>query len=186
MRMLLLALVVLVPRHAEARAEQRPFPGRDASVHRSTGAHHHAGRHRHRAAHHAHRRVAAHHARHRVHVRSRDRISLAGLPAGLVRALNKVERACDGFRVISTFRPGARVAGSGRTSLHALHKAADFVVSRWRCAYAALRGFPGGLSIDPARVHHIHASYWPGGREWHARFAHYGSHHWPRTLAFGH
>lgn len=87
--------------------------------------------------------------------------------------------------MISTFRPGARVAGTGRTSLHASHRAADFVVRSWHCAYAALRGFPGGLSTDPGRVGHVHASWAPGGREWGARFAHGGGHGYARSRAAG-
>lgn len=128
-----------------------------------------------------HRRISSHsdrrrrHGVHRAdHRRHRDAsASTAGLPGPLVTALEHVQSSCAGFRIISTYRPGARVAGSGRVSLHALDKAADFVVTHWSCAYAALDGFRGGVSTDPGRVGHIHTSWDPGGREWGSRFAHY-------------
>jgi uncharacterized protein YcbK (DUF882 family) len=144
--------------------------------------HHHQGIHQHHSAH-AHRHAVrrAHHHRSAHAGRHSDRhtsTSTAGLPGPLVAALDRIKEACTGFRLISTFRPGARVAGSGRPSLHAFHKAADFAVTSWRCAYAALKGFRGGVSTDPGRVGHIHASWDPGGREWGARFAHWhGGHH---------
>lgn len=96
------------------------------------------------------------------------------LPVPLREWLDKVRVQCAGFRVISAYRPGARVAGSGRVSLHALKKAADFVVKDYSCAQKVLAKFPGGLSTDPHRVNHLHISYWPKSREWAARFAHGG------------
>jgi hypothetical protein len=104
-------------------------------------------------------------------------VSLAGLPGPLIAKVYEIEHGCPGFHVISAFRPGARVRGSGRISLHALHKAADIAGPNYPCAYAHLRDYPGGASIDPYVVHHIHLSWDPGGREWHARFAHWQPHH---------
>lgn len=99
------------------------------------------------------------------------------LPPPLKAMLHKIQDTCEGFKVISACRPGARVRGSGRISLHSSCKAADIVVRNYPCAYTALRGFPGGVSTDPGAVHHIHVSYSPQGREWGSRFAHYGSRH---------
>lgn len=98
---------------------------------------------------------------------------LAGFPAPLVRKVEEIIAAC-GSRVVSAFRPGARVRGSGRPSLHAIKRAVD-IVGAPKCAYAKLRTWPGGVSTDYGRVHHIHVSYSPQGREWHARFQHWYS-----------
>jgi hypothetical protein len=99
-------------------------------------------------------------------------VATAALPTPLQDALRRVAAACAGFRVTSACRPGAIVAGTNRTSLHASCRAADFHVANYACAYAVLRGFPGGVSMDAHRVAHIHVSYAPGSGEWGARFNH--------------
>lgn len=103
-------------------------------------------------------------------------VSTAGLPDPLKAILAKVQDSCAGFRVISGFRPGARVRGSGRPSLHGFHQAADFVVANYSCAFTVFRRekFAGGYSIDPGVVHHIHSSW--GGREHGRHFAHWQPH----------
>jgi len=88
--------------------------------------------------------------------------------------VGRVESACPGFGIISGFRPGAVVAGTHRTSLHALHRAVDIAGGSFRCAYSVLASFAGGMSTDAWRMRHIHLSWEPGGREWGARFAHGG------------
>jgi hypothetical protein len=100
------------------------------------------------------------------------RVATSALPMPLQDALRRVAAACAGFRVTSACRPGATVAGTNRTSLHASCRAADFQVANYACAYAVLRGFPGGVSTDAHRVAHIHVSYAPGSGEWGARFNH--------------
>ena len=104
--------------------------------------------------------------------------SLAGLPAELVSKVLELGTAC-GMRAISTFRPGALVAGTHIRSLHGFHKAADISGGDFSCAYAHLQGWPGGVSIDrlaggPVRDH-IHLSFAPGSAEWGARFCHLGA-----------
>lgn len=99
---------------------------------------------------------------------------LSGFPAPLVEKARELESTCAAT-IISGFRPGARVAGSGRPSLHSVRRAID-MRGGYSCMYAHLRDWPGGYSIDPGRVHHIHISYEPGGREWGAHFAHYSVH----------
>lgn len=101
-------------------------------------------------------------------------VATSALPTPLQNALRQVAASCSGFRVISAHRPGARIAGTGRPSLHASGRAADFVVRDYSCAYAILRSFPGGVSMDASRVSHIHVSYAPNGQEWGARFNHGG------------
>lgn len=101
------------------------------------------------------------------------RVSTGCLPDQLKAALAKVQAACPGFNVISANRPGSRVRGSGRTSLHASCQAADITVSKWSCASRVLKDFPGGMSTDPERVGHIHVSMARGSREYGSRFAHW-------------
>jgi hypothetical protein len=111
---------------------------------------------------------------HRHHLHDRVDVRLAGLPAPLVAKVHEIVDHCRGFHVVSGYRPGARIAGSGRVSLHALHRAIDIAGPNYHCAYARLRGWPGGVSIDAWRMHHIHLSWAPGSHEWHARFNHGG------------
>ncbi len=104
-----------------------------------------------------------------------SRLSLDGLPYQLTAKIQELESVC-GSRVISAYRPGARVRGSGRLSLHGFHEAAD-LAGNPGCIYAHLQGWPGGYSTDYGRVRHVHISYSPSsGREMGARFAHYSGH----------
>jgi uncharacterized protein YcbK (DUF882 family) len=117
-----------------------------------------------------------HGARRHYAVARRD-VSTAGLPRPLVAAIRRVQATCPDFRVISAYRPGARVRGSGRLSLHARHRAADIAGGNYRCAYRVLANFPGGMTTDAWRAKHIHLSWQPGGQEWGLRFAHGGGGH---------
>jgi hypothetical protein len=145
----------------------------------------HARRHKHHATRRHHRRgnLFDRYAKHRGGGGSVD---TSGLPGPLVVILDKIKVECPGFKIISTYRPGAVVAGTNRTSLHALWKAADFEVDKWTCAFKQLAGFPGGVSTDPTRVHHIHVSYSQQSHEWGARFAHHRPRHAVRHYAARH
>ncbi len=121
-----------------------------------------------------------HGVRHHHYAVRRNSVSTAWLPGPLVAAIRRVAVYCPGFHVISAFRPGARVRGTGRLSLHARHRAADIAGGSYGCAYRVLRDFPGGLSIDAGRTRHIHLSWDPGGREWGMRFAHGGHRRYAR------
>ncbi len=109
------------------------------------------------------------------------RLSLDGLPYQLAAKVQEIEQAC-GSRVISAYRPGARVRGSGRLSLHGFHEAAD-MQGNPSCIYARLQGWPGGYSTDYGRVRHVHISYSASGREMGARFAHWQPRHHHVRLA---
>lgn len=98
---------------------------------------------------------------------------LGGLPEPLKAFLTLVQNSCDGFTIISTFRKNAVVLGSGKRSLHADFKAADYQVRNPDCAMRLAKSFSGGHSIDYRAVNHFHASWAPGSREFHARFAHW-------------
>jgi hypothetical protein len=109
--------------------------------------------------------------------------SVGDLISTLRAKISEITSAC-GSRLISGYRPGARVAGSGHPSLHSVYpaRAAD-VEGNPSCIYSHLQGWSGGYSIDYGHVRHVHISYSPpgtgylAGMEWHARFAHYGSGH---------
>lgn len=119
-------------------------------------------------------RVASRHS-HRIRVKFRMRQTPAAPTDGMLRGVNfelasrarEIVTAC-GSRVTSGVRR-TRVAGSGRLSLHASGRAVD-LVGNPGCIYAHLRGWPGGVSTDYARVHHVHVSL--GGGEDGRRFAH--------------
>lgn len=104
-------------------------------------------------------------------VGKRARFSLAGFPAPLVAKVRELERKC-GSVITSAHRPGARVRGSGRLSLHHSREAVD-MNGNPRCMRVHLRGWPGGLSTDYHRVKHYHISYSFRGREWGSRFVHW-------------
>jgi hypothetical protein len=99
------------------------------------------------------------------------------LPASLRGALAEVRAACGRVDVVSTLRPHARIP-TGHVSLHAACQAVDFRPSKCGCAYRVLASWPYGLSLDCARMHHIHLSA-PGIRN-EGRFYH---HHVTTTLS---
>lgn len=88
------------------------------------------------------------------------------LPSDIRGALARASAAC-GIKVISTFRPGARIAGNGQRSMHATCRAADFTTGSPACVLRVLSGWHGKLSTDYARMRHFHID---NGRQ--ARFAH--------------
>lgn len=98
--------------------------------------------------------------------------NLSKTPVELRTFLNRVQDTCGTVTVISGFRPGARVAGSGRVSLHASGKAVDYQIKDTVCALKVAKGWPGGHSTDYSRVNHFHISWAPGSGEWKRRFVH--------------
>lgn len=127
----------------------------------------------------------------REHIGRLPGVSLAGVPSDLIGWLDKVRNDCTGFKAISACRPGARVRGSGRLSLHASCRAVDFQVASPSCAWAVLNPktgprFPGGLSNDYYRVAHFHVSWAKGSGEWGSRFAHYGGRSYARRYKARH
>ena len=83
---------------------------------------------------------------------------------------HELAEACHA-RVISGFRPGARVAGTNRISQHAYNHARD-LTGDYACIYRHLTAWPGGYSTDPSAVGHIHISL--GGPEDGKHFQHGG------------
>lgn len=93
-------------------------------------------------------------------------------PAAIRSQLAAVAAQCGPLEVISTFRKGAIVIGTGKPSLHRFcsddRGAADFRVRDYRCARKALANWKGGLSVDPFAVGHLHIDV----RKKALRFAH--------------
>ncbi len=95
-------------------------------------------------------------------------VSLAGIISPLAAKAQEIVGAC-GSTVISAFRRGARVAGTGKMSLHASGQAID-IRGNPSCVARYLASWSGGASYDYDRVGHYHISF--GGREHGQRFAH--------------
>jgi hypothetical protein len=120
-----------------------------------------------------------HHARpgvahlHRRHHQSSSDFTAASVHGPLAAKAREIVAGC-GSTVISGWRPGARIAGSGHASLHASGRAVD-IKGNPHCIYSHLQGWPGGYSVDYGAVQHVHVSL--GGFEDGLRFAHNGSHH---------
>ena len=93
-------------------------------------------------------------------------VNTSCLPMSIKAALAKADAAC-GVTVISTFRRNARIAGTRHSSMHASCRAADFTSRDYACAYRALAGWHGKMSMDAGRVKHVHID---DGR--YARFVH--------------
>lgn len=98
---------------------------------------------------------------------------LADLTPGLAAKAREILGACN-TKITSGYRRGARIAGSGRPSLHSTYpsQAVDLVGDP-KCIYARLKNWPGGYSVDYAAVRHVHVSLSSSGRERGARFVHY-------------
>jgi hypothetical protein len=107
------------------------------------------------------------------------------LPASIKAALATANAAC-GIRVISTFRPGAHIAGTNHVSMHASCRAADFTTRDYHCAYRALAAWSGKLSVDAWRVHHIHIDDGRYARFEHGRSRRYAKRHQHRRYARRH
>jgi hypothetical protein len=115
----------------------------------------------------------SHHAIHSPREPGAGSTSPAGASETLATKAQEIVASCHSS-VISAFRPGARVAGSGRASLHASGQAVD-IRGNPGCIYSYLHGWEGGYSTDYASVQHVHISL--GGREDGLRFVHHSSRH---------
>lgn len=86
------------------------------------------------------------------------------LPGALRARLSQVRSKFGSIRVVSTHRPGARIAGSGRRSLHSSCRAVDFVPPRGKygAVVAWLRAnHGGGVGTYSCGMHHIHIDNGP-------------------------
>ena len=91
------------------------------------------------------------------------------LPGTVKSTLSQIEKRFGRIQVVSTHRPGARIAGSGRTSYHASCRAADFDAPRGKHAAVVTwlkSNFSGGVGTYACGMHHIHIDNGPQVR-WH-------------------
>src|SRR5437016_3493319 len=98
--------------------------------------------------------------------RSWNSVGLGGISGTLAAKVSEIVASC-GSTVISGFRGGAHIAGSGHASLHASGRAVD-IKGNPGCIYSHLQGWPGGYSVDYGSVQHVHISL--GGFEDGIRF----------------
>ena len=87
------------------------------------------------------------------------------LPGSLQRTLSQIRAKFGPVRIVSTFRRGAIIAGTGRRSLHASCRAVDFHAPAGKRAavIAWLRAnHSGGLGVYGCSMSHIHIDN--GGR----------------------
>ncbi len=86
------------------------------------------------------------------------------LPASIKNKLAQIRKKFGPVRIVSTHRPGARIAGSGKRSYHASCRAVDFhppkgkygAVARWLKA-----NHKGGVGTYSCGMHHIHIDNGP-------------------------
>lgn len=100
---------------------------------------------------------------------------MAGVVEPLRAKAREIVGSC-GSTVISAIRHTYVAGTGGRLSLHASGRAID-IKGNPACIYSHLHGWPGGYSVDYARVQHVHVSYAPGGAEWGRRFKHHRGGH---------
>ena len=89
----------------------------------------------------------------------RPSTSQACIPQDLKRTIAEVERRFGSVRVISTNRPGAKIAGSGRRSKHADCRAVDFTPPRGKYGQVASwlkANHNGGVGTYSCGMNHIH------------------------------
>ena len=96
--------------------------------------------------------------------RSRASSSASCLPGVLRKRLSQIRSRFGAVKVISTFRRGARIAGTGRRSFHASCRAVDFVPPRGK--YRAVANWLkqnhfGGVGTYSCGMYHIHIDNGP-------------------------
>lgn len=105
-------------------------------------------------------------------------------PSHLVSALRQVEAQCGSAKIVSSYRRGATIRGTGRTSQHAFcngtNGAIDAVFSNRACALSALRKTRYTILTYGYSNHiHIGTDGWSNGRR--RGSVHVVQKHWPRV-----
>ncbi len=96
--------------------------------------------------------------------RARASNSASCLPGVLKRRLSQLRSRFGSIRVISTFRRGARIAGTGRRSYHASCRAVDFLPPRGKYRAVAnwlKKNHFGGVGTYSCGMYHIHIDNGP-------------------------
>jgi len=89
----------------------------------------------------------------------RPSTSVSCVPSELRQTLSEIESRFGRVQVISTNRPGAKVAGTGRRSKHADCRAVDFTPPRGKYQEVAAwlkQNHHGGVGTYSCGMHHIH------------------------------
>lgn len=95
--------------------------------------------------------------------------STSCLPSSVKSALSQIRKKFGSIQVVSTHRPGARIAGSGRQSFHASCRAVDFKAPSGKHGAVVnwlKNNFGGGVGTYSCSMHHIHIDNGPSMR-WH-------------------
>lgn len=115
------------------------------------------------------------------------------LPGSIKATLNAIRSKFGPVTIVSTFRRGARIAGSGRASLHASCRAVDFhpPKGKYKTVLAYLqKTHSGGLGTYSCGMHHLHIDNGPKVRFHHCvsssgRIAKAGKRKSKRSKAYG-
>ncbi len=95
---------------------------------------------------------------------SSDAYAKKCLPGTLKSRLSQIRSKFGSVRIISTFRKGARIAGTGRPSLHASCRAVDFHPPRGKYRQVAAwlkKNHGGGVGTYSCGMRHIHLDNGP-------------------------
>ena len=86
------------------------------------------------------------------------------LPGSVKAKLAQIRAKFGPIRIVSTHRPGARIAGSGKRSYHASCRAVDFHAPRGKYKQVVAwlkRNHSGGVGTYSCGMHHIHIDNGP-------------------------
>ncbi len=86
------------------------------------------------------------------------------LPSSITSKLNDIRSKFGSIVIISTHRPGAKIAGTNRTSYHASCRAVDFNVPRGKYNQVVKylkQTWNGGVGTYSCNMHHIHIDNGP-------------------------
>lgn len=86
------------------------------------------------------------------------------LPSGLKAKLSQIRAKFGPVRIVSTHRPGARIAGSGKRSYHASCRAVDFHPPKGKYSQVVSwlkANHGGGVGTYSCGMHHIHIDNGP-------------------------
>ena len=95
---------------------------------------------------------------------SANAASTGCLPGSVKAKLAQIRSKFGPVRIVSTHRPGARIAGSGKRSYHASCRAVDFHPPRGKHRQVASwlkRNHSGGVGTYSCGMHHIHIDNGP-------------------------
>lgn len=82
------------------------------------------------------------------------------LPSAVEEELRTIDAQFGKVHIVSTYRPGAKIAGTNITSYHAYCRAVDFNVrgngAQQRAASYLRASWEGGFGTYSSKMHHLH------------------------------